>query len=286
MQAFSFNPVELDLKTRKFYQHVLKVLLDADLPFVIGGSYCLEAYTGNGRHTKDLDVFVRSSDCPRVFQTLAAAGYATEIVFPHWLGKVYYEDDFIDIIFSSGNGLCPVDDTWFDHAIDGEILQQPVKLAPIEEIIWQKAFIMERERFDGADVAHLLRVWAKDLDWKRLLERFGPHWRVLLAHLILFGYIYPAHRAEIPESVMHELDRRLQTEINEPALSDLLCQGTLLSRAQYLTDLEHWGYEDARLRPRGALTREEVQRWTEPIQDQDRPLRRSTPLSSANAVQG
>ena len=27
----------------------------------------------------------------------------------------------------------------------------------MEESLWQKAFIMERERYDGADVAHLLR---------------------------------------------------------------------------------------------------------------------------------
>jgi hypothetical protein len=27
-----------------------------------------------------------------------------------------------------------------------------VKLMPVEESIWTKAFIMERERFDGADI--------------------------------------------------------------------------------------------------------------------------------------
>jgi len=48
---------------------------------------------------------------------------------------------------------------------------------------------MERERYDGADIAHILRARAADLDWERLLERFAGHWHVLLSHLILFEYL-------------------------------------------------------------------------------------------------
>jgi hypothetical protein len=59
----------------------------------------------------------------------------------------------------------------------------------VEETIWSKAFVMERERYDGADIAHLLRASAERLDWHRLLERFDAHWPVLLSHLILFGFI-------------------------------------------------------------------------------------------------
>jgi hypothetical protein len=53
-------------------------------------------------------------------------------------------------------------------------------------LIWQKAYVMERERFDGADIVHLLASCAPGIDWKRLMERFGPDWRVLMSHLILF----------------------------------------------------------------------------------------------------
>lgn len=45
--------------------------------------------------------------------------------------------------------------------------------------------------------------------------------------------------------------------------ADRVCKGTLLSRTQYLVDIECWGYEDARLIPRGNLTREEIAHWTE-----------------------
>ena len=76
-------------------------------------------------------------------------------------------------------------------------------------MIWSKAFIQERERFDGADVIHLLRETGPSLDWPRLLMRFGDHWRVLLSHLILFGFVYPDKRQNVPAWVMDELMRRL-----------------------------------------------------------------------------
>jgi hypothetical protein len=108
---------------------------------------------------------------------------------------------------------------------------------------------MERERFDGADIAHLLRAYGARLDWNRLLERFGAHWRVLLSHLILFGYIYPSERESIPSSVMDLLIDRLRNEEVPQRTTGRLCQGTLLSKVQYAIDIERWGYQDARLLP-------------------------------------
>ena len=169
------------------------------------------------------------------------------------------------MIFSSGNGVCKVDASWFRHALPAEVLGVPVKLCPVEEIIWQQSFVMERERYDGADVAHLLRCRVRDLDWPRLLTRFGPHWRVLLAHLILFGFIYPDQRSDVPEAVMVDLLTRSRRELRTSGPSDRLCRGTLLSRAQYLIDVQSWGYRDARLDPPSQMTPAEIERWTDPI---------------------
>ena len=73
--------------------------------------------------------------------------------FPHWLGKIHRGEHFMDMIFSSGNGVARVDDLWFEHAPKTNVLGVIVRLSPVEEMIWSKAFIQERERFDGADVA-------------------------------------------------------------------------------------------------------------------------------------
>ncbi|HEU5322114.1 MAG TPA: hypothetical protein VFX28_15025 [Methylomirabilota bacterium] len=250
--------------TRAFYRRAIRLLDDAGVPFLVGGAYAFERYTGIARHTKDLDVFVHPRDFERGLALFRGAGYATRVSFPHWLGKAYSGDDFVDVIFSSGNGVAAVDDDWFRHAVDAEVLGMPVRLSPAEEMIWSKAFIMERERFDGADVAHILRARAEALDWDRLQRRFQGHWRVLLAHLVMFGFIYPCERHRVPAAVMRALAARLDDEVDEPA-EERLCQGTLVSRAQYLVDVDEWGYADARVAPRGNLTRRETAIWTAAI---------------------
>ncbi len=41
-----------------------------------------------------------------------------------------------------------------------------------------------------------------------------------------------------------------------------VCCGTLVSRAQYLLDIGQYGYSDARLAPRGAMSAEDTIFWT------------------------
>jgi hypothetical protein len=139
-------------------------------------------------------------------------------------------------------------------------------------MLWSKAYVMERERYDGADIVHLLHACSAQFDWQRLLERFGAHWRVLLTHLILFGFVYPAKQSCIPTWVMQGLLDRLQQEVRHPPSADRICQGTLLSRAQYLIDVECWGYRDARLMPTGLMTAGDVARWTAAISEEERVL--------------
>jgi hypothetical protein len=248
-----------------FYRQALITLRASRVPFLVGGSDACERYTGIVRPTKDLDIFVLQHDCRRVLQILSAAGYHTDLTFPHWLGKVFCGEDFVDVIFSSGNGLCHVDEEWFTHAVERAVMGVSVRLCPPEEMIWEKAFVKERERYDGADIAHILRACGAHLDWPRLLRRFDTHWRVLLSHLVLFGFIYPSERSQIPDWVMQGLLSRLQNELRSAPPPGRLCQGTLLSRAQYLVDIVHWGYLDARLPPGGCLAKEEIDHWTAAI---------------------
>lgn len=258
----------LDPEARDFYCRTLGVLNEAQVPYLVGGAYAFERYTTIARDTKDLDIFVRQADFERVMEVLSGAGYRTELTFSHWLGKAYSGENFVDVIFRSGNGVSEVDDSWLEHSVEAEVLGIPTKLCAVEDMLWTKALIMERERYDGADVAHLLRACAETLDWKYLIDVFAAHWRVLLSHLILFGFIYPGERTKIPEWVLQDLLGRLQSEIADPAPRTKLCQGSLLSRAQYLIDLQQWGYVDARIEPRGNMTPEETEAWTEAINEE------------------
>jgi hypothetical protein len=169
----------------------------------------------------------------------------------------------VDVIFNSGNGLCEVDDTWFKHAASGQVFGFPVNFCPPEEMIWTKTFIMERERYDGGDVAHLLLKCGNRLDWVRLLDRFGSHWGVLLSHLILFGYVYPSEKKQIPQDVMRDLLHQLGEESAAPIPVDQPCQGPLLSRIQYRPDIEKMGFKDARLTTNSKMSPDEIIDWTE-----------------------
>jgi hypothetical protein len=244
----------------------LRALVDAQVPFLVGGAFAHACFTGIRRITKDLDLFIFRNDYPRVAALMQAEGWRAELTYPHWLAKVYAGEDFIDLIFNSGNGLTPVDEHWFRNNAQAQVLGVTVLIVNLEDAILSKCFIMERERYDGADIAHLLQANAEQLDWAGLLQRFGPHWRVLLAHLTLFGYIYPGERHRVPRWLMDKLAARLAAESRKPPASDPhVCAGTLLSREQYLHDVEQLGYVDGRLASTGTMTRQDVEVWTEAI---------------------
>ena len=262
----------------EFYIDALRKLQATNIPFLLGGAFAFSHYAHVPRDTKDIDVFVKPEDCPRVLAAFNELGYETDVPYPHWLGKIHRGDYFMDVIFSSGNAVARVDDLWFDHAPRTNVLGLIVRLAPAEEMIWSKAFIQERERFDGADVYHLLRETGPSLDWPRLLMRFGDYWRVLLSHLILFGFVYPDKRQNIPSWVMDELLRRLS--VSRPNLQNDVCYGTLLSREQYLHDLEHLKYRDGREEPEGPMSREHIEIWTGAI-----PGRQEQPGQAVQSAQ-
>jgi hypothetical protein len=256
----------IDPEARKFYVHALTTLEENHLDFLVGGAYAFARYTGIERHTKDFDIFIRRADWDRACDILAKVGYKTELTFPHWIGKAYHDDDFIDLIFSAGNAVAQVDDTWFEHAVKEKVLDLDVRLIPPEEMLWSKGLIMERERFDGADVAHVIHAMGPKLNWRHLIDRYSKHWRVLLAHVTLFGYIYPSDRSKIPTWVVEELTTRLAKETTQPDPKEKICYGTVISRQQYLKDVTDWGYKDARLEPVGNMTADEIRHWTAGIE--------------------
>jgi hypothetical protein len=224
----------------------IEVLQDAGVPFVVGGAYAYAQYTGVYRDTKDLDLFPRKRDALRALETLAKDGWRTERTDEVWLYKAFKGEYFVDFIFSSGNGVAVVDDEWFEHCTSGVVFGHECCIAPAEEVIWSKSFVNERERYDGADVNHLIRARGQNLDWNRLLRRFDRYWEVLFSHVMMYRFAYPSDRSAIPDWVMaHFLERTLNT-MHEGDWEQKICRGNLISRVNYRLDIEHWGYADGR----------------------------------------
>src|SRR5207247_8628464 len=81
-----------------------------------------------------------------------------------------------------------------------------------------------------------------------------------------------SERRRSPGAVMRQCAHFLDLE-RRCAPVRRICRGTLTSRAQYLVDIERWGYEDARLVPHGSMTDDEASTWTAAIDAEvSRPL--------------
>src|SRR5512138_2006236 len=106
---------------KMFFTEAIRLFLESEIPFMVGGGYAMKRHTGIGRMPRDLDLFMTPEDARRALKHFESLGYRTEMTFAHWLGKIHLGRSYVDVIFSSGNGVATVDPTWFDHAAEGSV---------------------------------------------------------------------------------------------------------------------------------------------------------------------
>jgi len=229
---------------KEFYTQVLNILNEHELNFMLGGGFAMYHYTGIDRDTKDLDIFCRAAEYPKILKLMADKGFQTELTDVRWLAKIFNGVHYIDIIFDTVNNICKVDQTWYDHAAEGEYNGVAVKFIPAEELIWCKLYVQNRERFDGADINHLLLKTGETLDWKRILFRMDQHWHLLLAQLLIFQFVYPAdYHQIIPKWLFDELVEKATEQYDIPASIEKVCRGPIIDQTQYEVDIKNWNYK-------------------------------------------
>jgi hypothetical protein len=227
-----------------FYADVLATLANSGVPFLVGGGWAVIAYTQIDRPVKDVDVFCRAGDYPRILAYCKKQGYEIQVEDERWIAKILRGKFFCDVIFSSANAVAPVNEGWFEQKCWGTVLGVRVRLLPPTELVWSKALIMDRARFDGADVAHVIMKQHEHINWPRLLSHMNQYWEVLLVHLLLFRFIYPSMRHVVPDAIMDELLARLEDQRGLPDARKRACRGRIFSRDDYKTDIQRWGYAD------------------------------------------
>jgi hypothetical protein len=233
-------------ETEECYRDALRALLangpaeGPPVPFVVGGAFAIHRHTGIWRTTKDIDFFLAPSDIPAVFERLERAGFETGIEDPVWLAKAWRGKYFVDLITGVGNASLVIDSTWIDRGPTEVVLGIPCHVLGAEECIASKTFVAFRERFDGADVVHLIKACGPTLDWQRLFDLMGSHWELLYWSLVLYAYVYPAHTDAVPEPVWRDLTQRFTERLRHPD-KNAPFRGSLVDPRMFAIDVDEWG---------------------------------------------
>lgn len=240
------------------YQGVLRGLLQAQVPFAVSGGFAFHHHTGIWRVTKDLDLVLPPDAVPRAFEVLVREGFETYVQDPVWLAKARLGDYFVDLITGVGNATLTVEQSWIDRAKVDLVLDIRCRVLSVEEMIASKLFVTRRERFDGADIVHLLRASAATLDWTRLRDLIGPHWQMMYWYLVLFAYIYPARARSVPMAIWRDLTERFGQFIASQN-SHGTFRGTLVDPRMFAIDVNEWGEPD--------LYRELTEHYPQPLRE-------------------
>ena len=236
-------PLRIPTEQEALYREVLTVLEDQQIPYAVAGAFALQMHTGICRYTKDLDVFLRAEEVPTTLAKLHEHGFECEICDPVWLAKAQRGEFYVDLITGMSNAALVVDISWIQLAHPAIIVDVPTRVLAPEELLASKLFVTRRERFDGADIAHVIHGTRGNLEWDRLLSLAGDHWEVLLWSLLLFRYCYPMHSDYVPRAIWSDLLGRLQGEISNGYRKQPF-RGSLIDENMFAIDLKEWGLEN------------------------------------------
>jgi hypothetical protein len=251
----SSMPTEMPEQQARLFREVLLAVEEKKFPYGVSGAFALRQHTGICRVTKDLDLFMTAATSREVLPYLEQRGFQCYVKDPVWLSKVHNGDFFVDLITGMSNGVVVVEDSWIERAHPAVVHGIETRVLAPEELVASKVFVAKRERFDGADIAHIIYGTYPRFDWDRELELMGEHWEILLWSLMLFRYIYPAQTHYVPARIWSRLLQRLQNEIAKPNAKAKF-RGSLVDENMFAIDTNEWGLanlleENRRVRMRG-----------------------------------
>jgi hypothetical protein len=236
-------PPDLPSEQHDLFRRVLNTLNACEIPYAVTGAFALQQHTGIWHPTKDLDLSLTQESVGPALQCLQADGFACKIVDAVWLAKAYRGDFFVDLISGMSNGVIIVDQAWIERAHPGAVLGIPARILAPEELLASKLFVTRRERFDGADIAHIVYALRGQLDWQRLMHILGEHWQMLPWALIFFAYVYPAQVNLVPKTVWQDLLQRFARLVENPS-PHAPFRGSLIDPHLFAIDVNEWGFED------------------------------------------
>lgn len=243
LPATSSEPTKLPPQQHLLFQEILALFEERKIRFAVAGAFALREHTGISRDTKDLDLFLTSQEVTAAMKLLKAEGFHCEIRDPVWLYKAHRDAFYVDLITGMSNAAFIVEDSWLGRALPAVVHGVHTRVLAAEELLLSKLFVTRRERFDGADIAHIVYGTKGKLDWQRILHLTGENWEILFWALVLFRFCYPAQTHYVPVAVWKELMSRFEEVIKHPD-PNAKFRGSLIDENMFAIDVKEWGLAD------------------------------------------
>lgn len=241
------QPPDFSAEQIRLFGSVLRLFNECGLPYAVSGALALHEHTGIWRITKDLDLFLPPDFLRAGLEVLREEGLETEVLDSVWIGKARQNGHLIDLITGMSNGAISVDTSWIERSLESWLFGIRTRVLALEELIASKVFIARRERFDGADVCHLVYASRGAVDWDRVFalvsQKGKDQAQILLWHLVLYSYVYPAYLDYVPTAVWDTLLGALRGQVDHPDRASRF-RGTLIDERMFNVDVADWGLPD------------------------------------------
>lgn len=204
------------------YETVLEGAVARGIPFAMCGAFAVGFYTGQWRDTKDLDLTILARDREAMIEVLTAAGlhdYYDELPYDRgWIYRGSGNGAIVDIIWAMANRRAFFDETFVNESPKTEFLGIPVQVIPPEELIWDKLYIMQRQRCDWPDLLNVIHSTAGTLDWDRLLARIDEDTWLLAGVMATYRWLCPGRASAIPARVWQRLHMPVPLAADAPGV--------------------------------------------------------------------
>jgi hypothetical protein len=194
------------------YQRVIHQARARGIRFAFGGAFATAVYTGELRNTKDLDLYILPADREAMQEAITAAGlqdYFEQLSYDRsWIYRASRGDIIVDAIWAMANHRADVDERWVSQGPAITVRGEPLRAIPIEELIWAKLYVLQRDRCDWGDVFNLLDAGVDAVDWEHLVERLDDDGPLLAGALSVFSWLAPDRASRIPPPIWSRLGLR------------------------------------------------------------------------------
>ena len=193
----------------RIYRRVALEARTAGVRFAFGGAFATAVYTGELRNTKDFDFYILPEDREAMIAAISRVGltdYYNRLPYDRsWIYRASAGDVLVDTIWAMANQRALVDSTWLSQGPTVEIKGDQLRAIPIEELIWSKLYVLQRDRTDWGDVLNLVAAQTDAIRWNHLLERLAGDAPLLTAVLSVFAWLEPKRARKIPAAVWDRL---------------------------------------------------------------------------------